>query len=134
MNIGQANKILEQAKENQEEIGNGAVGGLNPYESSAIEEPPEPPSTVPAPTPASRVDSTQSTNSPERTESTGPRSSRTVTITSGEKLLSSDSRSSDSEYNETKPTDSNSTTENGGANNKTTGNNPRNGSGAVTFV
>jgi len=83
-----ARRIIKQARENQYEHGNGAVGGINPYENNEVQRPPSPPGgedslTPPADGPTSTTDTTTGTTL------TGPPSSETVTVTSGQDTTSS---------------------------------------------
>ena len=79
----QANKIFERARDNKDEHGNGAVGGINPYKSDATEDPPSPPSDVGSLRPPPSTTDSAAGNDPGI-----PPSSETVTITSGQETTS----------------------------------------------
>jgi hypothetical protein len=76
-----ANKILERAKENLDETGNGAVGGLNPYEPADTQEQSDPSESASRPTAPSSSDTTALISTQENSGATGPQSSETVTLT-----------------------------------------------------
>jgi hypothetical protein len=123
-----ADKILKRAKQNQDEIGKGAVGGINPYESPAIEEPPEPPSSVNGPTLQPTDDTTSSSDSTVNIDPVGPSSSQTVTLTQGGHTSDSDNGAKNGR-NKTRQRNSNNSDDNGG----TTQRKPQNGSSTVTL-
>ena len=83
----QADKIFERARENRDKHGNGAVGGINPYESDVTREPP----TLPGGMESLRPPPSRSTDTPDsvvRNEAP-PQSSETITITSGDEMANS---------------------------------------------
>lgn len=123
-----ADKILKRAKQNQDEVGKGAVGGINPYTSPAIEEPPEPPSSVDQPTPQPTDDTTASINPRSNSDPVGPSSPRTVTITQSDDVSDSDA-GVENERNEAHQANSDDNVDSSG----TTQSKPQNGSTTVTF-
>jgi hypothetical protein len=93
-----ANKILGRAKENLEEKGNGAVGGINPYEPTNTQEETSPVYSRPTaigPSPESAT----TTDLLEASDIIGPRSSETVTLTRGSANAEPDSDTTNTESN-----------------------------------
>jgi hypothetical protein len=127
-----ARQIVKRARENQYEHGNGAVGGLNPYETDGIEDPPNPldgeDSLTPPPDgPTSTSDTTTGT------DLTGPPSSETVTITPGGETTSSGlDESSDSAESETDSPAAESVPESNSGGDAT--DTPRHGPDTVTLI
>lgn len=129
-----ARKVLSRAQRNQDELGNGAVGGINPYESVDSQKQPDPPSTVDAPTPPPAMDTLTSPAALAGTDVTGPQSSETVTLTPGSRLPDPDITNVDEEHNKNTQRNSTRNTDSGSTNNNSTETNPRRGSDTVTFV
>jgi hypothetical protein len=127
-----ARQIVKRARENRYEHGNGAVGGINPYETDEIEEPPNPlggeDSLTPPPDgPTSTTDTTTGT------DLTGPPSSETVTITPGRDTTSSGlGESSDSAESETDSPAAESAPESNSGGDATA--TPRHGPDTVTII
>lgn len=92
-----ANKILERAKENLNETGNGAVGGLNPYEPTNTQEETSPVNSQPTAIGPVPTESAATTDPVDTSDATGPRSSKTVTLTQGSANTESGSDTTSSE-------------------------------------
>ncbi len=83
VNRDKADKILERSKENLDETGNGAVGGINPYEPADTQEQSDPSESASRPTAPSSSDTTALISAQQNSGATGPQSSETVTLTQG---------------------------------------------------
>jgi hypothetical protein len=105
VNQDKANKILERSKENINKTGNGAVGGINPYEPTNTQEETSPVDSQPTAIGPVPTESTTATDPIDTSDATGPQSSKTVTLTQGSTNTESGSDTTNSESSAPKPSE-----------------------------